>query len=454
LKNIAQGFPKFRVFFIFILAQILAAGEVKAVTFENLLQTTLKNNPNIKLSLLEIDTANANLDLAKSNMYPQIYLSANTEYSKRFDDAQGSVYIGQDSLSSSTNYANSASIIIRYDLYKFGSDTLNIKASQKGVLSQTHKVCNDKTGIALKLLDIYYQILSDREKLNNLTKLRGLYAQISNSNSRLNAAGEIDKVSLNNAKISVANLDKEIIQTKENIANLLSNLKVITGLNLSTNSLGELNSKNEYIKYANSKEFKRASKNLNMPKFEQTSLAQELQNKIAQNELELEAIKKEKYPTISAYARYDFYGSDRDDYWEAGRQTKRHGYRVGLTLSVPIFDGGRQKAKESLKRTELEKSKLQMQIAKSQYENEIETMRNFADANAKHKGALQQISSNQKEIANMQARLNQSEEASKIDVLNALIGSVQSEAELKEYILLTKYNDAKMGIYQMYGECR
>ena len=60
-------------------------------SFENLLNQTLANSPQINISKLQIDEALADYDYAFSRYFPTIYLGANTGYSKRFDDNYNSV---------------------------------------------------------------------------------------------------------------------------------------------------------------------------------------------------------------------------------------------------------------------------------------------------------------------------------------------------------------------------
>lgn len=124
--------PKFSILkpaipLLFILN--LAFGQDKIYSYEALLNHVLKSSPNAKISRLNIDEAKAQYDLAKSNFYPTISLSANSEYSKRFDETYSPAYISDSSLAQSTSYQNSISLNLRYDIFKFGSDYYNAKSA-------------------------------------------------------------------------------------------------------------------------------------------------------------------------------------------------------------------------------------------------------------------------------------------------------------------------------------
>jgi outer membrane protein len=89
-------------------------------SFNELLNYTLINSPTLNLAKQkDIMSAINEYDYSKASYYPEIGISANSEYSKRFNDGYSSLYVGKDNLVSNTSYSNSVSFVINYDLYTF-----------------------------------------------------------------------------------------------------------------------------------------------------------------------------------------------------------------------------------------------------------------------------------------------------------------------------------------------
>lgn len=396
-------------------------------SFENLLNHTLANSPRANISRLQIDEALLDYDYALSNFYPTLYVGANSEYSKRFDENYNSIYVGESSLSSSTTYQNSLSLGLRYDLFKFGADYYHAKSAKTHIYTTTFQKCADEIEISLNLLENYYKALNLKNKISTNEELKEIYATLLEYSKRLNEVGESDKISISEYKIALSELKTQIQSLKEEAKFTLNNIYQITAV-----AIDDL----KFLSEFNTEEI---SKNLNFLDFEDTYISQKLQAELRENELMLKSLQKAYYPTISLYAKYDFYGSDRDDYRQSLDNTARHGYRVGVSFNWEIFDGGRRKANIDKQKTRNQMLEFQKQDEKLRYEKQIKDIEVFLENEKDMRENLNELYNDTTKAKNYIARLNESGEKSKIELLNSLIKTIQKKQDLSEHILEAKF---------------
>ena len=154
---------KYLIYFIFIVNFAWSLENSSIYSFENLLNHTLANSPKANISRLQIDEALLDYDYALSNFYPTLYVGANSEYSKRFDENYNSIYVGESSLSSSTSYQNSLSLGLRYDLFNW-CWLLSCKISKTHIYTTTFQKCANEIEMSLNLLENYYKALNLKTK--------------------------------------------------------------------------------------------------------------------------------------------------------------------------------------------------------------------------------------------------------------------------------------------------
>lgn len=203
---------KYLIYFIFIVNFAWSLENSSIYSFENLLNHTLANSPKANISRLQIDEALLDYDYALSNFYPTLYVGANSEYSKRFDENYNSIYVGESSLSSSTSYQNSLSLGFRYDLFNW-CWLLSCKISKIHIYTTTFQKCANEIEMSLNLLENYYKALNLKNKISTNEELKEIYA--TQYATRLNEVGESDKISISEYKIQLSELKTQIQSLKE-----------------------------------------------------------------------------------------------------------------------------------------------------------------------------------------------------------------------------------------------
>ena len=436
----------------------------KTFTFFSLAKSLESTNPSILSSKLQTMLANEEINAAKSSLYPRLSLSANSEYSEKYANARNN-YINDESLVSSTGFASSVSLKLNYELYKFGANALNIDAAAYKKQSLSYKECVTLNEAKLRLLELYYNLLDSKDKLNSYNNLKQINKEIYETSKRLYDNGDHTKTAMTNSAIRLVEIEDNIASLNKQIKNLLSEISNLSGEDIyiedeimpfSSEDIGDkFNQTPVSLKQANqtnqtSVSLKQAGQTnqtnqtnslsqapgispqtLNLapgslissplPAFEQTSEAKELNALILSKQSALESKKKEYYPAFYLYAKYDFYGDDRDNFRRSWDDTQRNGYRIGLSMVYNLFDGFNREASIESASLELLLAKEQFNEAKRRYEKEARNINDDLHSNLEKLKTTSELTSYSKELLSMQERLNLNSQTDKLSVLESKV---------------------------------
>ncbi len=456
----------------------------KTFTFSSLSKSLESTNPSILSSKLQTLLANEEINAAKSSLYPRLSLSANSEYSKKYANTRNN-YINDESLVSSTGFASSVSLKLNYELYKFGANALNIDAAAYKKQSLSYKECVTLNEAKLRLLELYYNLLDSKDKLNSYSNLKQINKEIYETSKRLYENGDHTKTAMTSSAIRLVEIEDNIASLNKQIKNLLSEISNLSGEDIyiedeimpfSSEDIGDkFNQTSVSLNQTNqtSVSLKRASqtsqagetnqtKSLNqapgispqtlnlapgslisspLPAFEQTSEAKELNALILSKQSALESKKKEYYPAFYLYAKYDFYGDDRDNFRRSWDDTQRNGYRIDLSMVYNLFDGFNREAGIQSASLELLLAKEQFNEAKRRYEKEARNINDDLRSNLEKLKTTSELTSYSKELLSMQERLNLNSQSDKLSVLESKVkfneNLIKNEEALLQANMLT-----------------
>ena len=424
----------------------------KTFTFSSLSKSLESTNPSILSSKLQTMLANEEINAAKSSLYPRLSLSANSEYSKKYANARNN-YINDESLVSSTGFASSVSLKLNYELYKFGANALNIDAAGYKKQSLSYKECVTLNEAKLRLLELYYNLLDSKDKLNSYNNLKQINKEIYETSKRLYENGDHTKTAMTSSAIRLVEIEDNIASLNKQIKNLLSEISNLSGEDIyiddeimpfSSEDIGDkFNQTSVSLKRASqtsqagetsqtkslnqAPSFSPQTLNLDslisspLPPFEQTSEAKELNALILSKQSALESKKKEYYPAFYLYAKYDFYGDDRDNFRRSWDDTQRNGYRIGLSMVYNLFDGFNREASIESASLELLLAKEQFNEAKRRYEKETRNINDDLHSNLEKLKTTSELTSYSKELLSMQERLNLNSQSDKLSVLESKV---------------------------------
>ena len=428
------------VFLFFITCVFSISLYAKSVSFTSLSKNIESTNPSIIYSRLQTLLTNEEIKSAKSNLYPKLTLSANSEYTKKYIDTR-SYYINDENFVSSTGFASSVSLKLNYELYKFGANVLNIDAASYKKQSLSYKECVTLNETKLRLLELYYSLLDSKNKLNSYNNLKQINKEIYETSKRLYENGDHTKTAMTNSAIRLVEIEDNIVSLNKQIKNLLSEISNLSGEDIhiddeimpfsseDAGQTGVIDQVSQTNSLSQAPSILPQTLNLApgslifspLPAFEQTSEAKELNALILSKQSALESKKKEYYPAFYLYAKYDFYGDDRDNFRRSWDDTQRNGYRIGLSMVYNLFDGFNREAGIQSAFIELLLAKEQFNEAKRRYEKEARNINDDLHSNLEKLKTTLELTSYSKELLSMQERLNLNSQADKLSVLESKV---------------------------------
>lgn len=378
--------PKFKTIITIMLAITFSSlnvfAESQKLTLEDAVNTALKNNRDIKMSILDINKAQAAVDEAYGFALPS--LDFTTSFSHMIEKmmmpfpdfgaliknvALGTLSSKDVNLLDSAK-ASSLMVPMTTKLQSFSqannyeakfqiTQILFNSAVLKGISSSGIFLNMSKLGLqsqisktVLSTKQAYYQALIAQEVykitesgFNNFAKnvanLKLIYEQ--------GVVSELDYLQL---KVQLENFKPKVQQSENNYQMALEALKLTMGIDKATNLeiIGELKSEDFNVPELKSLTDEIYEKNLDLKL---------LDHKKQVDEAFVDLGRSEYWPTIAAFGNYSFSGSsDKFDFMN---------YRssiVGVSLSINLFNGGRSSKKVEQQLIGVEKTNEQLKLAK------------------------------------------------------------------------------------------
>ena len=293
----------------------------------------------------------------------------------------------------------------------------------------------------IRLLELYYNLLDSKNKLNSYNNLKQINKEIYETSKRLYENGDHTKTAMTNSAIRLVEIEDNIASLNKQIKNLLSEISNLSGEDIyiedeimpfsseDTGQTGIIDQVSQTNSLSQAPSILPQTLNLApgslifspLPAFEQTSEAKELNALILSKQSALESKKKEYYPAFYLYAKYDFYGDDRDNFRRSWDDTQRNGYRIGLSMVYNLFDGFNREAGIQSAFIELLLAKEQFNEAKRRYEKETRNINDDLHSNLEKLKTTLELTSYSKELLSMQERLNLNSQADKLSVLESKV---------------------------------
>lgn len=391
---------------------------LSAADFKSLTKLTLKTSPILQKLSLQTKIANEEITLANAGFYPTLQIGANMQYSKKFYNTNTPSSVGENSLTQDTYYQSSSTISLTYDLFRFGGTSYSVKAAYAKYNATKYEECEQKKQLIAKLLDVYYKVRIQQLRKKYHTTINKNYLHIYKISKRLNSSGILPFTQVQEYAKKIADNLNDLESIDKLYQESLRELAYISGAKLSNlNNLAPIRSNQIPIDTLS---------------FEQSEKYKKAKNTIEQKQAQYNETFSKYLPSLSIYGKYDFYGQDKYNLNSAVDDLERNGYRVGLSLSWTLFDGFSREATRSIRLMELQQAKLDMNIAKKEYEKEkdgLNKSRQIIKNMLQHAKSSKDIS---KDISKMSNRLFESGEADKLNEIKSTILNLEASLKTEE----------------------
>ncbi len=330
-------------------AQEVISTEV--VDFWKLLDLTLMNSTALILKKHDIKITKENMELVKSEYYPNITLGYTSEYYHGYNRSS-SATIGGSFYPGIKQFRDSVDLSLNYELYRFGATDLKVKMSEKDVEIVKSELALEKERISKELLGHYATALRAQNIIKYKEKIQFAQDRIIQKKWRLFEVGKVSKIELSKDQLSLVNLEKEISQQKQNFVKAVKNIQILSNIIVDPSKLklAMLEPRNSEIKV-----------------FKDSAVAKNLRLTLQKKLQELELIKKDYMPTIYATSGYRLYGSGAD-YLNALESIEKNSWDIGVSLRWDVFNGYKTDKTVQKSRLEIQKIVEQYRLAKIDFE--------------------------------------------------------------------------------------
>ncbi len=317
-------------YLLFLSFNNVRAQELETLSLEDAINLSLKNNPNITVSEADIDISEAAITKAKSAYYPQI----SSRIIVPFIGRESGFYLDQL-------------------IWDFGRTSNRVKSTKAILESSKYRKNQVRDNLIVNTTISYYTVLSDIHIVNSLNK-RVIEEERRLEKTQMFFQSErATELEVARSETELAKIKLDLIKAEHNLEISKLNLKQITGIDEGVD-----------VQLSDVSEYRKAVFDLNESVEQALNTRPELKALLAieeSNKANVEATKKEFYPTIFGRTAYRFEGE--------GAETP--GFIAGVGIKFPIFEGFSRFGKVREARANLRKTKAEGEIAKADIVSEV-----------------------------------------------------------------------------------
>ncbi len=405
----------------------------ESLNFNDFLTAVLYNSYNLKISKIEQAITNKSIKEAQSGYYPTINAFATGE---RYNNLAGGntqiTAIGNEILLNRSYYQDMAALGLSYNVFDFGIRRRQIDIAKADNIQKEILLLKNTRDLKHVAIDLYGETLNLYKILQIKSEILILQKELIKNNERLRKAGEISEIELLNRQIEASETKTEIDEIKNNLAKKLSEVSFYTKTNYNIENLIIENFPQEIVNTDISEETIKLSAQMISFLTEKSFEARAADLEILKKKKEYEIQKKANYPKIRFDTRYNFYGSDPNNFFNGIEDISQRSFTIRLSATMVFFDGFKNVNTIDKKELEIKKAKIdkERQIAelKKKYE-QIQQDSHYALIQAENNAAT--LSLVNKNLENLK-RLNSNGLAAREDCIKQQIELLKKKQTLEQ----------------------
>ncbi len=338
------------IYFLFGIFQISFV-QAEVLSLDTVSQQALDTSYDLKIAHVDVQINYTDIKTARAEYYPNLKATLNTEYLKGLQSQFNPVTsVGNSVLASGTRFQNSIGVNFNQNLVDFGARHRKVAMAKDGTRSKAATYFQVLRDLRIKVIDLYTEALISYKAIHANEALLQLAQQNYQLKKRLYQAGTTSNVTVAEEAIEVAQALDNIALFKDQFKQHLENLSYYTHQAYIT----------EETDLEDLKDESSPDEKLSLL-VSQTPEARAYDALIAQKQHEIEYLKRQNLPQVSAYSYYNLYGYDQDKWGKAMGNLAQRTVSFGLSVNLPIFDGFKNQA--AVEKAKLEQEKLRLQKA-------------------------------------------------------------------------------------------
>lgn len=401
-------------------------GPSEALTLERSLEIALKNNPEVAATLWEVSVAGARVEQAKAAQWPWLsyegnytkYLNSRPLWEARYNN-QRRIFTKQQS---------QGNVLLRFPLFTGGRIINEIKASELFRLAEENRLSRTRDELVYNVSSTFYAILSQEKVIDSVRFSLEAMQEQRQKTAKMVEVAKAARVDLLRTEVRVADLE----QSLERETNVLEIQKRVLA------SLMGLDFTKAQLKFGGKLTFEKTG--YRPAQLVPRALSQRPDFKAAKERVESQARRVDvaragNYPNVNLVGAYGYRGSGVYGVYD-DRSLKSPTNRgpfydddgsVGVTLTLPLFEGGRISAKVREEFSALAAAQERLRKLNLQVRQEVET-------------AILDVDSSSERVRATAKAIEQARESLRIETLkyNLGAGTITDVLDAQTALLLTE----------------
>ena len=318
---------------ILLFALLVPFSGVFAVTLDECIAVSLRNNPDVRAATERVQAARAAIKEAQSAYYPTV--GAASTYARTDNPPQAfMMHLNQRNASLMSDFNNpqdtdnlALSLGVKYCLYDFGRRGLNNEMARGGAEVSRLVLRGLQNDLIHQVTRGYYTVLQAGAFVAvQEESVKTLEESLRVANERVKAGSAV-KTDVLNLEVQLAQTEENLIRARNSVKLSLAALNTAIGTNLVQSAGAAVMAEPQVVKPAENEDL---SVVLNRPELLAARKAVTIQ------QTALQKSRREYMPTVNAFGSMDWNSEVSADF--------ERSYFVGVTAEATLFDGFRRSA--------------------------------------------------------------------------------------------------------------
>jgi outer membrane protein TolC len=396
------------------------------LTLERSLEIALKNNPEVAATLWDVSAAGAKVDQAKATRWPTLTYEGNYLRYLNTRPLFEARYNGERRLF--TDLISRGDVILKLPLFTGGRIINEIKAAELFRLAEENRLSRTRDELVFNVSSTFYSILSQEKVIDSVKFSLQAMQEQRQKMAKMVEVAKAARVDLLRTEVRVADLQ----QSLEKETNLLEIQK-----RLLANLMG-LDFEKAKLKFAGKLTFEKLgyrAEQLVPRALEQRPDFLAAKERLKSQARRVDVARAGHYPNVNLVGAYGYRGTGFADVFD-DRDPKNATNRgpfydddgsVGVTLTLPLFEGGRITAKVREELAVLAAAQERLRKLNLQVRQEVET-------------AILDVDSSSERVKATEKAIEQARESLRIETLkyNLGAGTITDVLDAQTALLLTE----------------
>ncbi len=399
-----KGIKK-NIYFGIFLSVITLQSYAETLNFDDFLNTAIDNSYKLKASKIETQISKKGINEARAGYFPTLSGYAITErYNDLTDGKRPITAVGNEIFLNRDYYQDATAIGLNYNIFDFGIRKRKLEIAKAEDTQKEALLLKNERDLKLDIVDLYAETLNLFKKLKIKEEILNLDEKLLDINTRLRKAGELSEVDVVDSKITISEVESDLIEIKNNLSKKLAEFSYYTNKKYNPDDFNisdfpKINA-NEDTNTVNVSDKKYNELSIEKNEFKEVGDIN-LDDSLEAKSYDLEILKKKKeyeiqkranLPKLSFDTRYNFYGSDASNYLNSFSDLSQRSLSFRISTSFTVFDGLKNVNTVQKKKMEIEKLEVEKQEELAQLKKKYDQIQ--LDA----KNSLEQAENNEKTL--------------------------------------------------------